>query len=285
MSEDFIEEDVLDELAQRLEDPQIFDKKKTDRMAKFLDTFAWRASWPLGQYDFVRELLALNTPSKLTLLGFILAFPMTWFFYTDQILNGALCYIVGMICDFFDGSLARFQDDAYPLVKLTEDDEYALTFWRRVNLVGSTHFGTVFDAFKDKEIYYFALFSTGWIVVWHPLMYSSVLIALVLTVIRIRWIRNKLALGGKNSSKLPGKIKVCVEVGAISAIVLIPIFFPWFGVTDFGAIHYWSSNILVGISLVFGLTSLRVHIWLGLRKVGTKVKSVNAKRKAARSLR
>ncbi len=280
-----MDDDDLDDLADRLEDPEIIDRKKTDRIAKFFDTLCWKRTWPLGRYILVRELFALNTPSRLTLLGFVLAFPMTWFFCTDQILYGALCYSVGMICDFFDGSLARYQDDKHKPEKFTEDEEYALSFWQRINLVGSTHFGTVFDAFKDKEIYYFALFSTGWIVVWHPLMYASVLIALVLTVIRIRWVRNKLALGGKNSSKLPGKIKVCVEVGAISAIVLIPLVPPLFDLPPFEALHYWSSNILVGISLGFGLTSLRVHIWLGLRKVGGKVKTVNAKRKAARSLR
>lgn len=291
-------ENEFDVLAKRLEDPEIISRKKTDPIAKFLDSLIWPKSWPLGRYTFVRELVALNTPSRLTLLGFILAFPAAWFFQMAETavsmytLYGALCYAVGMSCDFFDGNLARYQDDLHKPKKYTEDEEYAFSFWRRVNLIGTTHFGNIFDAFKDKVIYYLALFSTGWSVVWHPFMYFSFGVALILTVIRIRWIRNKLALGGKNSSKLPGKIKVNVEVGAIAAIVLLPVFLPMFDLPPYGAVHYWSSNILVGISLLFGLASLSVHFWLGFRKVQAKVKAVRAKskdrhmkRKASRSLR
>ncbi len=295
-------ENELEVLAKRLENPEIISRKKFQSIVQLLDIFGWRRTWPLGHFTVVREFLALNTANKLTMWGLILAIPMSLFFLSDSrryIAYGVVCYAIGELFDFFDGRLARYQDDTRPLVKFTEEDEDAFPVWQRILLVGTTKFGEVFDPFKDKIIYLSAVFIRGWNIVDHRLLWLTLVVAIILTVIRTRTIRDALSFGGKKSAKWPGKIKVCVEVGAMAAIVLIPLLLalllPQFARSG-GPFHYWASNILVGVSLLFGLASLSTHIWLGLRKAQAKVrakvkiiraksKDKRAKRKAARSLR
>ena len=285
--------DLEEEIAKTLEDPEIFDRKKTDWLARVLDKARWPRTWPLGDTAFARVFLSIDTPSKITFWGLLLVIPMMICFIIgtpEAMVLGKVFYSVSMVTDFWDGTLSRYQDFLYKnLIKYTEDEEYALSFWKRICLKGSTHFGTIFDALKDKIIYQLALYQLGYETILHGyILWPGLIIAIALTVIRIRKIRNWISIGGKNSSKLPGKIKVCVEVVAISALGLIPtsgiLWFDHIGIKlqiDLPTFRYYSANFCAGVAVAFAAWSLATHLWLGFRTVRTKQKE----RKVAQSLR
>ena len=291
--------DFEEEIAQALENPEIFKRTRTDWLARVLDKARWPRTWPLGNTAFARVFLSIDTPNKITFWGLLLIVPMvicfiigetSTVFYLSAMFYGKVSYSVSMITDFWDGTLSRYQDDHYKnLTKYTEDEEYALSFWKRICLKGSTHFGTIFDALKDKLIYQPALFMLGWNTISHSWwLWPGLTIAILLTIIRIRRIRNWITIKGKNSSKWPGKIKVNIEVVAIAALGLIPTSgicaFDHFGIhlqIDLPVFRYYSANFCAGVAVVFAAWSLATHLWLGFRTARTKQKE----RKLAQSLR
>ena len=287
------EPDLEDEIAKVMENPKFFSRKRTDWLARVLDKARWPLTWPLGNTAFARVLLSIDTPSKITFWGLLLAFLMIACFMVgtpDAMILGKVFYSVSMITDFWDGTLSRYQDFLYPkLIKYTEDGEYALSFWKRICLKGSTHFGTIFDALKDKLVYQPALFMLGWNTISHGWwLWPGLTIAILLTIIRIRKIRNWITIKGKNSSKWPGKIKVNIEVAAIAALGLIPtsgVFqFDRIGIhlqIDQPVFRYYAANFCAGVAVAFAAWSLATHLWLGFRTARTKQKE----RKLAQSLR
>lgn len=177
---------------------------------------------------------------------------------------GALFYAWAGLLDFFDGSLARYQDDIDGIPKESrprtqEDAEYDLPFSKRLNLRGSSHYGTVLDPFSDKEWYFFAIFPLSWYIVNHVFLWASLLVALLLTFIRFRAIRRALEFGGKGAANRFGKYKIWVEVFAVAVAAL------WPGGTH-AAFKEMLVSIFIGTALTFGCLSLSGHAWLGVKK-------------------
>lgn len=196
---------------------------------------------------------------------------------------GGLFYAWAGLLDFFDGALARYQDDAdgIPIEsrpRLHEDDEYNLSFSKRLNLRGSTHYGTVLDPFSDKEWYFFAIFPLSWFIVDHIFLWSSLLVALLLTFIRFRAIRRALEFGGKGAANRFGKYKIWVEVFAVAAAAFIP-------GGEHAALKEMIVSIFIGTALTFGCLSLSGHAWLGIKKAkaATMQKLAAAKRRRTSS--
>lgn len=177
---------------------------------------------------------------------------------------GALFYAWAGLLDFFDGSLARYQDDIDGIPtesrpRMHEDAEYDLPFSKRLNLRGSSHYGTVLDPFSDKEWYFFAIFPLSWFVVNHIFLWLSLLVALLLTFIRFRAIRRALEFGGKGAANRFGKYKIWVEVFAVTAAAFLPN-------GNHAAFKEMIVTILIGTALTFSCLSLSGHAWLGVKK-------------------
>lgn len=257
-----------DDVVRRLEDPEIVSRKFADRVAEKFDRIG-------------------TTPNRLTMWRVVLSLPMAlcfilssayshvflyWLFWLS---SGALLYIWCALCDFFDGALARYQKRVYNIAELTEDEEYALSFWERLNLRGTSHFGTVLDPFSDKTLYFGAVFPLGWYVVDRSYLWLSLLIALILTLIRFRAIRRALEFGGKGAANKFGKYKIIIEVCAVASLALLPS----------GPFKVMLANITIGTALVIGGLSLVGHTWLGIRKAKTAAlqKLVASKRRRSSS--
>ncbi len=251
----------FDELDRHLEDQEILDRKLSDKVAKWFDGIQ-------------------TTPNRLTMLRIVLSLPMslcftlagvlekTFWYWIFWHVTGALIYVFCALLDFFDGALARYQKRRYDLEELPEDEENKLTVWQRLSLRGSSHFGAILDPFSDKIMYFGAVFPLGWRVVNHNMLFASLGVGLILTIIRFRAIRRALEFGGKGAANRFGKYKMWIEVAAIASLGLLPN----------GSVQTWCATITIGLALFFGLLSLAGHIRLALKKAA-------AHRKASRSLR
>jgi phosphatidylglycerophosphate synthase len=177
---------------------------------------------------------------------------------------GALFYAWAGLLDFFDGALARYQDDVDGIPKETrprthDDTEYNLPFSERLKLRGSSHYGTVLDPFSDKQWYFFAILPLSWFIVDHVFLWASLLVALFLTFLRFRAIRRALEFGGKGAANRFGKYKIWVEVFAVAAAALLP-------GGEHAAFKEMVVSIFIGTALAFGCLSLSGHAWLGVKK-------------------
>src|SRR3989338_6800690 len=117
-------------IARQLEDQDMIDRKFADRIAAWFDEIG-------------------TTPNRLTMWRIVLSLPICLCFtlavaYTNFIsywifwlVTGSILYAWSALLDFFDGSLARYQNRAHRIKVRFEDDEYALSFWDRLNLKGS----------------------------------------------------------------------------------------------------------------------------------------------------
>lgn len=186
---------------------------------------------------------------------------------------GALFYTWAGLCDFFDGALARYQQVAYSIVKLSEDEEYALPFSQRLNIRGKSSFGTVLDPFADKFLYFSTIFPLGWNIVDHWYLWLSLFVALILTLIRFRAIRRALEFDGKGSANRFGKYKIWIEHLAAFTLAFLPS----------SSFKIMSANILIGTALIFGGLSLTGHAWLGVKKATMHRKTIIAQRKSTTS--
>jgi phosphatidylglycerophosphate synthase len=251
-------------IAQQLEDQEMVDRKFADRVAAWFDGIG-------------------TTPNRLTIGRVLLSLPMclcftlavahinTFAYWLFWLIAGSTLYTWAALLDAFDGALARYQTRKDYVKKLSEDDEYALSFWNRLNLRGSTNFGEVLDPFSDKVMYFSALFPLGWHVVDHLYLWLSLLVALILTLIRFRAIRRALEFGGKGAANRFGKYKIWVEVIAIASLVLLPN----------GPFKIMCANTAIGTALVIGMLSLTGHAWLGVKKAAALRKAATARKRMA----
>lgn len=240
----------LDEIAKELEDPEMVDRKFSDRIAKHFDDIGLTAN----ELSLGRIGLTLPMCLCFTLASVLSDQFLYWLFW---MFSGTLLYVVGMLTDFVDGALARYQQTKYSLTERSEEDEYRLTFWERIKIHGKSHYGAVvLDPAADKIMYFGAIFPLGLDVVEHVILFGSLLIALLLTLIRIGAIRRALSFGGKGASNRMGKIKIWIEIAAVACLVLIPA----------GSYKSMSANSVIGLAMLIGLLSLASHIFLALRK-------------------
>ena len=111
------------EIAKQLEDQEMVNRKFADRVAEWFDAIG-------------------TTPNRLSAWRVILSGPVALCFYIaadhardaqtrtwlTALVGGSVLYLWCALCDFFDGSLARYQTRRYRIKGLTEDEEYALSF-------------------------------------------------------------------------------------------------------------------------------------------------------------
>lgn len=249
-------------IAELLEDQEMVSRSFSDMIAKWFDGIG-------------------TTPNRLTAWRIVLSLPMclcftlagayreNTLFWAIWLIAGTLLYIHCALLDFFDGALARYQKRTYAIPDVPEDEEYALSFWQRLNLRGSSHYGAILDPFSDKTMYFGAVFPLGWHVVNHLLLWASLCVALILTLIRFRAIRRALEFAGKGAANRFGKFKIWFEVLVIASLVLIPR----------GALQELIANLAVGIALVIGCLSLTGHAWLGIKKAAVLRKAAATHRR------
>lgn len=256
------------EIAKLLEDQEVVGRKFADRVA--------------AKFDGIK-----TTPNRLTMWRIVLSLPVclcftlasaysnSFVYWLFWIASGSIMCTWALLLDFFDGSLARYQNRTYDIEELSEEKEYSLSFWDRLNLKGSSHFGTVLDPFSDKTLYFGAIFPLGWHIINPLYLWLSLLVALILTLIRLRAIRRALSFAGKGSANRFGKYKITIEVLAITSLVLIPS----------GPLQELIANIMIGTALIIGALSLTGHIWLGNKKAAALSKAVATRRPSSPHLR
>lgn len=203
---------------------------------------------------FIDKTFGWITPNLITLLlGILLCAPAMALHYAEFNVAYIVVLTIAFGSDFLDGAYARFLKKRYNLVERSLEDEEKLSLWRRINTKGPTHLGIALDPFADKVRYFSVIFTIGYGYVESWLIWSSLVVAITLTLIRP--IMRKLKLGTGASSKL-GKIKIFIEVSALIAIYFIP--------QEYAGVLI--SNTLVGIALLGGVASLSGHLFLFVRR-------------------
>lgn len=203
------------------------------------------------------------TPNIVSIIGVALCLPTIWFLELHQIVLGFFAGTLAYVCDYLDGSLARYQTRRLHLVEVPLEIQKNWSFIKQISTKGMTAFGKSFDPFADKNRHFILLFYLGYDRVNHAMIYTGLVFAVALTAMRP--IMSKWNLGSGASTRI-GKIKVIIEVLGIIALF---------------ASRYWADqlwfpnekalisigNILVLLATLFGLGSLLGHVFLVYRKL------------------
>ena len=215
-----------------------------------------------GYSDVVASYLDWTTSNQLTLFRIILTLPMTYFFFQGNLLIGCIFYTHCCLLDFFDGAVARYQEERRGTSELTSEVEEKMTYLQIICFRGKTEFGKQTDAFSDKCVYFAVLLALGQGFISWWLIILSLIPAILLTSIRLKkvkkfiqhfWPQHK-----DSSSNRLGKFKMWLEIVAITILVFIPR-------THTGQMM---ANFSVGIAMLFGFLSFAGQIYTIRR--GTK---------------
>ncbi len=249
----------------------IYQDTEHDNVYWFWGTFGTSALYMIYEirnFYLRRDMILVTRWRLLILLPFVLFTGFTIYSLERDALIWLCCMTIGgltciwaLLLDFFDGALARYQDDVDKIPidqrpRISETEEYNLPLSKRLNLRGSSHYGGTIDPFSDKTLNLGSIGTLGWFVVSRTYLWLSILVALILTLIRFRAIRRMLEFGGKGSANRFGKYKILIEVACIIILALFPT----------GPIKELIANVFIGIALTFGCLSLVGHTWLGLKK-------------------
>lgn len=149
-----------------------------------------------------------------------------------------------LLSDWFDGALSRYQKEARGIAHVDAETEVKLPFLARLSLRGPTHTGKWLDPLADKAIFCAVLlplgvgFMPGWLVA------TNVLLAALLTAIRVGGARQRLGLGDVGANWF-GKRKMWIEVVHMAALVLLP-----------RAYGYWPALLTLVAATAFAGLSL-----------------------------
>ena len=171
----------------------------------------WVRRWSDRAADWIDN----PTPNKLTLIGLVFALGALPAFLCGELPLGAVLFGLSGATDWFDGSLARRQEE-----RLTDFERAARPGRPFLERRGTTDDGGWFDPLVDKIRYFAALLPLGLGRLWSPLIAAGALFALVATVGRPIVARLKLSKGKANKI---GKLKMLAEIAVIAWLVLVPV--------------------------------------------------------------
>lgn len=205
--------------------------------------------------DWVAERLDMipgATPNRVTAMGLLLALIAIFLFAVGSIALGAIFCTLSYLTDFFDGALARYQDDRLSEAeRQIEGDKNWMA--RRGKTEDQAIFsGASFDPFVDKVRYFGALLTLGLDRLWWPLIAIGGFFALVITIGRPIAIKFKLA---KARANWLGKHKVHVEAALLTWLVFIP-----------ATTLPWGDDILLAVASLGGVGSFATQAWSIYRK-------------------
>ncbi len=180
-----------------------YEKDHFPSIKKESDAIARRFSWITANWISVFR-IALTLP--------------TWLLFANgRLAWGAVLYGLNALFDGLDGAVARQQQDKLggPAAAIAFEDERKLSYWRRLNLPGMTHFGKFMDPLADKFMNLGALLPLGWNVFPPWMLVMSAAFAFGLTVSRPLLQR---LFGHDGSANKFGKFKMWTEIAAIAAL-------------------------------------------------------------------
>lgn len=199
--------------------------------------------------DKIASRLDFTTANQISSARIILSIPVAFLYAFDFVLLGSLVFTVSCLCDWFDGAVARYQTAKYKNPPLTNEEEKKLSFSDVMLYKGETYTGKVLDPLGDKISYFCALIPLGYNYLSDWLLFGSLIMAFLLSVVRpIQYFFHL----GESASNWFGKRKIWVEIGVIGTLV----FFPngeWTQIV---------SNSVLGVAFVFSVLSFIGHMYI-----------------------
>lgn len=171
-----------------------------------------------GLSERVAARFAGTTSNKITAFKILLTIPMTFLFIERFIFLGCMLYAIACLLDWVDGALARYHRDRGFITP--PEQEATMSFWARLDIRGKSELGKSLDPFADKLTFFGALIPLGAGYVAWPLIATSAVFAIALTLFRV--FKKELGFIGDGAANRFGKWKMWCEILVISAIVLLP---------------------------------------------------------------
>lgn len=200
-----------------------------------------------------------TTPNRVTFARIVAAFAVAALCVAWVVTGSGVLFVLVvaaltllLLSDWFDGALSRYQKERHDLTPLTEASEAKLSFRARLSLRGPTHTGKWLDPLADKAIFCSVLlpagigFMPGWLIA------ANVLLAVVLTLVRVDRVKARLGLADVGANWF-GKRKMWIEVAHMAALVLLPRADAWWWRADYGynaaLVTLLAATLFAGLSL------------------------------------